>query len=277
MSEYFSKLRREIFAEFINGSHFQVTNPGRLHAPSVSVEVRRDKSLQIILETVLQDGATSTYVRPAPGTVQMIGGTAELISLGGAKATLAGISPLGTWPQWNERAGVFATIERASLNAIDIDVNCEEPQAYLVEWFLMRPRWVSWPEASKTKTLLHHNVSIGGTTGGLEIALNSMAQDTISRDMVTLNVDGHRIYLREPHAHKMTKSRGECMLIYCDETTPEFRHALQDCISLALGIHLVYLGHTAFSQAWDITGMRAVRGYSINKRVSRFRRSLPRR
>ena len=92
-----------------------------------------------------------------------------------------------------------------------------------------------------------------------------------SWDMVTLNVEGHRVYVREIHTTgKRSKSQSMCMLAYCDETTIEFRRKLRDCISFALGRLLVHLGQTTFSADWNITGALGVRGYSINKRAFRL-------
>jgi hypothetical protein len=265
--KYFSRLRKEAFADFVNGAGFQITHPGPLHAPTVNVSIKRDKNLDIILESVLGDGAVSTYVAPQPGEVTMIGGTVELKSLGGMTATATGVSPLGTRRQWSKKAGAYALTERAALNAIEVDLHWGERQAYLVEWFLIRAPWFTWPEMSETKTVLNHNLIVASRTGGLDIKLETTAGEAMSWDMVTLSVEGHRVYLREAEGGKATRGRGSCMLIYCDETTPQFRTKLQECISLALGIHLVYLGHTGLSEGWDVTGIRAVRGYSINKRV----------
>jgi hypothetical protein len=111
---------------------------------------------------------------------------------------------------------------------------------------------------------------IGDRKGGLDIKLETNAGEATSWDMVTLNVEGHRVYMREAYRRKLTKGRSSCMLIYCDETAPQFRTKLQECISLALGVHLVYLGHTGFSEGWNVTNIRAVHGYSINKQIFRL-------
>ena len=208
-----------------------------------------------------------TRVAPRPGEVTMVAGTVELKSLGGITATATGIAPMGTRPRWNEKAGVFAMTERASLNTIEIDLPLAKPQAYLVEWFLMRPGWVMWPETTELKTVVSHNLVVGSKTDGLDIKVETAPGWGVSMDTVTLNVEGHRIYLRQVSRPKPAKGPGRGMLIYCDGTTPEFRTKVQECVSLALGIYLVYLGYTAFSEDWDITGIRAVSGYSINKRV----------
>jgi hypothetical protein len=94
--KYFSRLRKEVFTNYFNGCGFQITNPGLLHAPTVSVSVKRDKNFEIILESVLESGAVSTRVVPRPGEVTMIAGTVELKSPGGMIATATGIFPLGT-------------------------------------------------------------------------------------------------------------------------------------------------------------------------------------
>lgn len=264
--KFFSELRKETFAEYVNGSGFKITNPGPLHAPTVRVSIRRNKDLDLVLESVLADGAVSAHPAPRPGEVFMVGGTVEFKSSAGMMATATGIVPRGTRPQWNEDVGVFATTERATLNTFEIVLPWATRQAYIVEWFFLRPNQVIWPEITTTRTVINHNLQIGGAAG-LDIKMQAAPEDGFSMDMVTLNIEGHRIYLREEHSRKSSKRRGHCMLIYCDATTPEFRTKVQECISLALGIHLVYLGYTGFSENWDVASMRAVRGYSINNRV----------
>jgi hypothetical protein len=265
---YFGELTGEVFEDLVNGAQFRLTDAGPLHAPTVALSIRRNKNLDIMLESVLEQGAVSAYVAPTPGTVTMISATAEMTSLGGMKAIASGISPQGTRPQWNEKQGVFAMAERASLQSIDIDLHSPEPQAYLIEWCLIRAYPLVWPEMSSSHTEMQHKLLLPQGPGGLDIRRDATADSMISWDMVTLNVEGHRVYLREVYTTgKRSKSHTMCMLVYCDETTTEFRRKLQECISFALGRLLVYLGHTTFSADWSIIGARGVRGYSINKRA----------
>ena len=65
--KYFNELKKEIFAGYVNGLGFQITNPGPLHAPGVHVSIRRNKDLDIILEHVLAEGAVANSCRAPAG------------------------------------------------------------------------------------------------------------------------------------------------------------------------------------------------------------------
>ena len=74
--KYFGRPRKEAFANYVNGLGFQITEPGPLHAPTVSVSVKRNKkNLDLILECVLANDAVSTHVASRPGEIRMIAGT----------------------------------------------------------------------------------------------------------------------------------------------------------------------------------------------------------
>lgn len=246
---------------------YQITSAGPLHTPSLDISVKRDKNLDIILENALGENASSAYSNPLPGTVRMVSGEVSLRSQGGLSALATGVLPLGTTPKWNKRAQLFTTTERASVAVIEIETNIKAREAFLVEWFLIRSYPISWPEISETETRLRHTAEIAKGPDHLSLRLEATAASQVARNTLTLSIEGHRIYLREISAKKRDKGRSNYMLIYCDETTLEFRRKLQECLSITLGRYLVYLGHTGFSEAWKIVRLRAVSSYSINKDV----------
>ncbi len=197
----------------------------------------------------------------------MVSGTTEMESPGGLTATATGISPGGTTPRWDKRTRLQTNTERASLLALDIDLHWDKPRAYLVEWFLAGTRWVLWPESTSSETTISHYLQVGGRLQGLDIKVDARPGSSISFDMTTLGIEGHRIFLRTMRRRDKAKSPDRCMLIYCDETTRDFRAKVHECISFALGIYFVALGDTSFSEDWDVTAMHAVPGYSMNRQA----------
>src|ERR1051326_1475665 len=84
----------EFAVPFINEGHFRVTDPGPLRAPILGFTVRRGNALDLILETRIATGATSTDPERPSGTVRIATESASLENFVGIKVRLMGVMPL---------------------------------------------------------------------------------------------------------------------------------------------------------------------------------------
>jgi len=68
-----SSWEREIFAEVIIDGHFEITNPGPLHAPVRTFSIARDDKLKLVLETKAPTDAKSDAIEHPRGTLRTPG------------------------------------------------------------------------------------------------------------------------------------------------------------------------------------------------------------
>jgi hypothetical protein len=102
----------EFAPSFINGGHFHVTDPGRLHAPVLEFSIRRDEHLELIVETRTPSDAKSAAIERPSGTVRITTECVELENAGGSKAKLSGVVPFSKRTYDNYETGESKLVEK---------------------------------------------------------------------------------------------------------------------------------------------------------------------
>jgi hypothetical protein len=136
----------------LNEGHFQIVEPGPLHAPIHGFSIRRDEKLTLLLETEVPSNATSAAIDHPPGTVRMSTESARLRSIGGVDAELVGVIPFS---RKTRSSGVteHPLKEESRVHIAKTHFGGDLPAAYVIDWLENLPaRPFVWPAASRVVT-----------------------------------------------------------------------------------------------------------------------------
>jgi hypothetical protein len=255
--------------------HFQISEPGPLHAPIHLFSIHRNEKLELILQTRTPPDARSNAPNYPSGTVRLNTDTVELTNFAGIKAKLFGIQTFRHEPA-NDYTGEQGQLaEHAKIHRINLAIESEEKTAYIIDWvdnLEMRP--FSWPDTVKTAKSASDTITVA--LGDDVITLtHSEGRDGISWNAAKLTVSAVDIYVCASDGAEMELGQKRGCIIYVGAPDDEFRKKVRNALSFALGVYLVDLGSTAYNGNWETLSFELRRGYSIEGRVFDIPALLP--
>ena len=256
----------EAFGEIINHGHFSITEPGPLHAPIRSFSVRRDEKLHLILETHCDTDATSTAIERPAGTVRISTDTTVLTNIGGIVARAVGVEALNVSTSFNHQTGERGLREYARvLQHIEAIIRDDLEPRYTIDWLEnFEARSFVWPELVRRKKDTTETLIVGDDG----ITLTSDDEDhSFSRNCVGFSVSGVKLYACASWQGSSGRGIKPGCIIYVGAPDDDTRRKIRTALSFSLGIYLVYLGHTVFSDDWHTIYFKSVNGYSAGQRV----------
>jgi hypothetical protein len=257
----------ESFDDIINHGRFTVTRPGPLRAPIKSFSLHRNEQLELILETETAEGATSS-ARPAPsGTVRFSTETTEFQNISGITATATGVAPFSYATTANYQKGTQAFKETAQVHYIEGRLQDADHAKYTIDWLenVSRKPFV-WPHSISTKTTTAETRTIAADRDGITIS-GSSESIGLSNSCVRFFVAGMQVYLCASWQKSEDGRIKPGCLIYLGAPDEGMRSKIRDALSFSLGMYLVYLGSTAFTENWETVSFKSVSAYSIDRRV----------
>lgn len=258
-------LEKESFESIINNGYFVLSSAGPLFSPVKRVEIKRNKSLNLILTTISADSATSSHITHPAGTVRNNLEKVELINRFGWHVVINGVEPYREKVRHKISSEEGEREQKSTLHSLEVFVGAKEKSKYIVDWLLVGkdipyiwPEWVA--KESKTEEIYQYGKELS-----LEIKKISQWRSSQS-NCLKLNIDGVLLYLSVNKRNKEKKTRNASILYskYVDEN---FRKKIRDTISFVLGIYLVHLGSSSFDEEWELISAKAKNGYSLDGKI----------
>jgi hypothetical protein len=253
------KAQTENITDYFNDRLMQVINPGPLRGPVKKLSLRRNKKGDLILATI-SDGwhKEDRQGRPA-GTVFQSTDTIEFRHLGGARAIASGVVPYSYRSQGS--VGKQAeTTEKSSVQSIALDFHRGEQSAFLIEWVDNIATNFIWPDLLNQHSIEKFTETLGSQGNQLTI-FGSEEEKSGGRGAMHLTIAGIELFLAKGKTKGRKKRLGR--IIYGACPSQEIRDKVRECLSFALGLPIVYYGHTEFCANWIPTRTRSVDALSI--------------
>lgn len=140
------------------------------------------------------------------------------------------------------------------------------PVAFVMDWLDNLDPVFLWPDNIKTSSSSELIVALGADADSITMRGSSSPEGSSNR-CAHLIVGGQSLFLccaDRPASDRQSK-RG--FIVYNGNPSHEFRDQVRRCLSFALGIYLVYLGHTTFDSDWRIVDFEAISSYSLGGRA----------
>jgi hypothetical protein len=223
----------EFAVPFINEGHFRVTAPGPLRAPVLDFSLRRDKALDLILETRVSPDAKSAAPERPSGTVRIATECASLENIGGVKVRLKGVVPYRVRTSTNYGTGQDEHVEEAKIHAFEAVVRSDVDVRYTIDWLENLPtRPFVWPDSVETKIETATTRKYGSGDDGITLFGKDTGHSS-SRTVAKIVVAGTDVYvcaLRRREHDDLVKPG---CIIYAGTPDDEFRKRVRTAVSFS--------------------------------------------
>jgi len=261
-----SSWKSESFHDIINQGHFRITDPGPLHAPINTFAVRRDEHLRLILETHCPDDAKSPAIEYPSGMIRINTDAIELTNIAGTKARMVGVQPVNARTSSNYETGAHGLKETSRIDYIEATVRDDLGPRYTIEWLDNVGGHFVWPDSYKDETGTTEARTVSGEEGRL-ILIGAGDKNSFTRSCVRFVVAGIELYLCASWAPPSEIWKRPGCIIYVGTPDDDIRRKIRTALSYTLGMYLVYLGCTVFSDDWHTVYFKSISAYSIGRRV----------
>jgi len=257
----------EFAVPFINEGQFYVTDPGPLRDPVLSFSLRRDRALDLILETRTTADAKSTTREHPSGTVRFATECASLENIGGVKVKLTGVIPYRVSTSINPRTGEGEHVEEAKIHSLEAVVRNGVEARHTIDWLENLPTSpFVWPNFVETNTETATTRRIGLGDDGIMLFGKDTGKSS-SRTAAKIVVAGAEMYICALGRRDDNDLVKPGCIIYVGNPDEEFRKKVRIAVSFALGVCLVDLGSAAYSKDWEIISFSSRSAYSIDLKV----------
>ena len=229
----------ESFEGVINGGHFQITDPGPLHAPILELSIKRNEKLELIMETQVAEGARANATTPPDGRARINTDKVEMTNHAGIMATATGVQP---YSLHTAEGGVLK--EEISIHSLGVALNKSGNPTYIIDWLENADRYFILPETMEDKTYQVRTRSIGTEHDGVVLSASDegLTFPSIGKHCVRIVVDGLTIFFCKPMRSPSPKCIKPGFIIYVGTPDEDVRRRIRTCLSYSLGMYLVYLG-----------------------------------
>jgi len=258
-----SLITSEVLEEFINEGHFNIDNPGPLHAPIRDLKINRDDKLNIVLTTISSSDAKSNYVNPLPGTVRINNEFIELTSHSGSKVRMNGISPF-KYDISQDRNGNFIRTEFSTVSSIEATIRDTNTGKFLIEFIEnFDDGFFLWPDSVETNIVNSTTISIGSGSNEIKIYDKSSSRN-FGRKCVHLSIKEYQLYLVCSDEDKKSIGVKSGYIIYLGVPSYDERNKIRNCLSFVLGRLLIITGYNICDSEWRTVSFKYISPYSMN-------------
>lgn len=252
---YFQK--EEIFGAFQPG--FVGLREGKLNGRPISgVSAHRNEDLDLHLELTSPEWAPELQPTYLPGEIRAATEELHFEHLDGRTSVAKGVVYHGV----RSSSGIGKPTESVhtyTAHSLEVDCQCTEPPAYTIEWVGNLPGGFVW----SGRTSYEENTSYSHRIGTDPAAVTLAASRWSGGGTSTLHVRVDEVDLYLMHGEASDDPRRIGQIIYKGRHSEESRKRIRLCLSFALGLPIVYYGHTDYSMDWQPTFMRAYDAMSI--------------
>lgn len=254
--EYFQK--EEVFDCF--QSVFFGLESGLLNNTQVSgITICRDEDLDLRIELTSAGWVQERSPPRQAGEVYTSTEELRFEHVGGWKSVARGLVYHGV----RSSAGVdeaSQSVETYTAHSVEVDCGRAEPPAHTIEWVGNLPDHWIWPShtSREENTSYSHRIGVGSAA----ITMTRTGWGGGGSPTLHVHVDGIDLYLLRRETRDKTRNSGR--IIYKGCYPEETRKRIRLCLSFALGLPIVYYGHTDYCAAWLPTFMKAYDAMSID-------------
>jgi hypothetical protein len=257
----------EEFQDIIRNYRPVVNDHGPLRSPIRSFSIERDQDLQIVMTTHCPHTAQDVGVSYPPGTVRENMDKVTFFSDIGLEIVAEGVHAEQT-RTIIETQPPFSEIQQdCSISRLrGTFLGNASGTRYVIDWLGNVESCFQWPDIIDDKVDTNKSRKLAQDPNGL-VMRGSICPEGGAWSCARLVVDGHILYLCSLEPDIATGVPKPGCIVYDGEPGPEFREKIRVCFSFALGLYLVYLGHSCFSEEWLLTSLEAVSPYSLGGRA----------
>lgn len=233
----------EFLDQFQSGSSWQISNSNVLTTPILNFSIVRDQRLNLELT------ATSEHDGTMIGNTPRSAGTFVLTHPGWSTLEARQVFVRNCASTYDHRKKNGSKTETAYVQSIHTveNNNPAKETRYSIDWLEnIGSDYYAWPDLVKSATLTKHTSTFGN--GGL-IAKSDSKQIHSGRLCVNFEVAGISIILGVA-ANTPDTTIDPGYILYRGDQSEADKAKIRDCVSLALGRPLIYLGQTKFSSDW---------------------------
>jgi hypothetical protein len=253
----------EEITNYIDDGLVRVTNSGPLLGPVKGMKIRRNKKGILILATK-SDGSPNQDREGHPaGTVRQSNESIEFEHVSGGRGVVRGVVP-HNYISHSRIGESTETVEKSGLTSAEINFCRKEKAAFLIEWVDNISDDCMWPHMVDYRSTRTSTETLGSQEHQLTIS-ESGERFSGGRSAMRLIIGGIELFLVK-NSHKNRRKRlGR--IVYRSCPNREFREKARECLSFALGLPIVYYGHTEFCADWIPTSAMSLDAFSIKGSV----------
>ncbi len=226
--------------------------------PISGVTVCRDDDLDLRIEVATPGWAPDSPPSFQPGEVRTATEELQFEHLEGSRSVARGVIYRGS----HSSSGVgklTETVLTYTAHSLELDCRRAEPSVHTIEWVGNVPRGFIWFGRTSAEENSAYTHRIGD--GEAAVTLTHTGWSASGTSALHLRVDGIDLYLLQGETRDQPRQPGR--IVYKGCHPEEVRKRIRLCLSFALGLPLVYYGHTDYSADWHPTFMKAYDAMSI--------------
>jgi hypothetical protein len=258
---------REPFPDIIKEDYCSFFDTGPLLSPIDRFKLFRTKKLELTLETVGgKEAIAQGALRRTDRASSLNNQEAVLKDISGMPIYLKGVITLNAQTTENYRKNFHEISETAQLYSIEGEIPREQPPTYTIDWLENLRHFYFWPQLVKNDRDTAFARAYGRDPDALTLD-DKAGEHSTGFGALKLRLGGIDIYLTVNKAKEGTEQIEPGYILYMGLPDEDERRKIRTCLSFALGIYLVHLGHSTYTADWKVKSFRAVEGYSMDMRA----------
>jgi hypothetical protein len=253
----------EDFEDIVKSHQTVISDPGPLKNPIRSFVIERDAELSLVMQTRGPQDAKGGAATPLPGTVRHNTDAVTFTSIMGLQLVAEGVQPNVERTKYHDDPAIGELQQDSSVYRLKGSVYPYDRETkYVIDWLANLDSVFHWPDniedITETKKTRKFSLDAHGP-----VMCSSGRSGGNGRRCVQLTVDEYTLFLccSEKNIAKYVDHPG--YIVYLGNPSDEFRDKVRRCLSFALGMYLVYLGHSSFCENWELIHFDAVSAYSL--------------
>lgn len=222
------------------------------------VTVCRDDDLDLRIEVTTTGWAADSPPSFQPGEVRAATEKLHFEHREGSRSVAGGVIYRGR----HSSGGIgklTETVWTYTAHSLELDCRRAEPSVHTIEWIGNVPSSFIWPSRTSAEKNSLYTHRIGDDDAAITLARTGWSGGGTST--LHLRVDGIDLYLLQSGTRDQPRRPGQ--IVYKGCHPEDTRKRIRLCLSFALGLPLVYYGHTDYSADWHPTFMRAYDAMTI--------------
>ncbi|MEY8689281.1 MAG: hypothetical protein AB9M53_05315 [Leptothrix sp. (in: b-proteobacteria)] len=257
----------ECFDSEINSRTYTIVGHGPLFGPVTSFSIKRDKDLNLLLESTSASNSVLGAPEPAANAVYRPDGNVDFrnISLNGISAVASGIIQR----EYKINLPTSSTSDSASNTKTQTSIvtslewsnaHCNEA-TYIMDWIENLSNDFIWPDSDDVDITETKIRTLGSRTNKIEIPFKTTSLRR-SNSCVRLSVGGWDVIIGNSR-YKSSNVKLPGFILYLGLPDKEARSRIRGCLSYCFGDYFVHLGSTTYDQDWELVSFHALSAHAL--------------
>lgn len=251
----------EFFEAALNSSLYAITDHGPLHGPVTSFVIRRDRRLNLVMETTSAGDGRADRPEPAANAVFSPDGEVHWQGLHGGTVTARGV--LGRKLNTTYAATGLTTVETSSIQSLHWTSAGVGEALHIVDWVENLSGSFIWPDSDRVEQTEIKSRILRSARGEIAIPLATTSESS-GHSCARLSVGDWDVIIGTSRA-KPQHVKNPGFILYLGLPDEEIRSRIRQCLSFCLGDYLVHLGSTTFDAEWKPASFIARGGHALTE------------